>query len=146
MRSGLRPNSWHFEHFIDPRAYDESSNMPSYAFLLDRKTDIKGIPGKIKGQVRVGVPYEAMTKDVIMDKAKLQAQEIAISLIKDAKVSVPGMVDAPPEDQITKLQESELIALIAYVQKIGAYETVEPKEKGRRLISPPDNNHTTSNN
>ena len=146
MRSGRRGNNWHFDHFINPRALDEKSNMPSYSFLLGEnyKTDIKGLPGKIKAQVRVGVPYEPMTPDVIRDKAKMQAQEIAINLIKEAKVSVPGMEDETPEKQIEHLQESELIALIAYMQKLGAYEELEPKEKGRKLLSPPDNYHTSS--
>ena len=32
-----RSDGWHLGHFIDPRAYDEDSNMPSYHFLLNQR-------------------------------------------------------------------------------------------------------------
>ena len=145
MRVGRRGNNWHFDHFIDPRALDEGSNMPSYAFLLDRETNIGGLPAKIKGQVRVGVPYPTMNPQEIRDKAEKQALEIATSLIRDAKVAVPGMEELDPTEQIRRLAGSELIALIAYVQKVGAFDPVEAKENRRKLVSPPDWNHTSSN-
>ena len=118
--------------------------MPNYSFLLDRKTDIEGLPAKIVGQRRVGVPYPPMDPQEIRDQAEKQALDIATGLINDSKVAVPGREDLAPNDQIRDLAASEMIALIAYVQKIGAHDKVEPKEKGRKLISPPDHNHTSS--
>ena len=115
--------------------------MPNYHFLLDKKTDFKGLPKKIAVQRKVGVPYEAMTADVIQDKARKQGLEIATGLIQNAKVSVPGMEDLPPNDQIRKLSETQLIALIAYVQKLGAYDEVEEKEHTKHLLNNPDNLH-----
>jgi cytochrome c oxidase cbb3-type subunit I/II len=138
---GRRGDDWHFNHFVNPRALDDGSNMPNYHFLLDRKTDIGALPGKIAGQQRVGVPYPAMTKDDIRDQAQKQAIDIATRLIREAKVSVPGMESAPPNEQIDALAESQMIALIAYVQKLGAFDPVEPKEHERKLLSTPDHNH-----
>jgi cytochrome c oxidase cbb3-type subunit I/II len=135
---GRRGDDWHFNHFINPRALDEGSNMPNYHFLLDQKVDLKGLPGKIAVQRKVGVPYEAMTADVIKDQAQKQALDIATGLIRDAKVSVPGMEDLPPNDQIRNLSETQLIALIAYVQKLGAYDEVEPTDKKPGLFNDPD--------
>ena len=115
--------------------------MPNYHFLLEMKTDFKSLPKRIAVQRQVGVPYEAMTADVIQDKARKQALDIATGLIREAKVAVPGMEDVEPNDQIRKLSESQLIALIAYVQKLGAYDEVEVKEHAKHLLNNPDNLH-----
>ncbi len=66
---GFRSDAWHYNYMVNPRSTSDGSIMPVYDWMLDKKTDIKALPGKIVALTKLAVPYEAMTKDVIMDKA-----------------------------------------------------------------------------
>jgi cytochrome c oxidase cbb3-type subunit I/II len=80
--------------------------MPSYHWLERKKTDVKSLPGKIAAQQKLGVPYPAMTRDVIEQTALEQGMEIA----KDLRAR-GAFVDP----------ESQIIAMIAYLQKLGHF-------------------------
>lgn len=101
-----KDNLWHYQHLVDPRQISQGSNMPSYHWLERKNTDIKSLPGKIAAQQKLGVPYPAMTRDVIEQSALEQGIEIA----KDLRAR-GAFVD--PEKQI--------IAMIAYLQKLGHF-------------------------
>ena len=107
-------------------------------------TEFKKLPRKIAVQQKVGVPYPPLTKAEIKDSAQKQALDIATRLIRDAKVSVPGMEKVDPDEQIQRLSKTQMIALIAYIQKLGAYDEVDPKTKERKLINNPDDHHITN--
>ncbi len=135
--AGKRGDDWHFTHMMNPRSLNSQSRMPNYIWLAHKDTDIKALPSKIAVQRRLGVPYEAMTKNVILDKAKKQAQEIASRLI-DAQVSIPekpGVKITSSEEAKEYLQSKQIVALIAYLQKVGTYEEVAPKEEGEHKPS-----------
>ena len=101
-----KDNLWHYQHLVDPRQISQGSNMPSYHWLERKKTDVKSLPGKIAAQQKLGVPYPAMTRDVIEQTALEQGMEIA----KDLRAR--GAVVDP---------ESQIIAMIAYLQKLGHF-------------------------
>ena len=101
-----KDNLWHYQHLVDPRQISQGSNMPSYHWLERKNTDIKSLPGKIAAQQKLGVPYPAMTRDVIEQSALEQGIELA----KDLRAR-GAFVD--PEKQI--------IAMIAYLQKLGHF-------------------------
>jgi cytochrome c oxidase cbb3-type subunit I/II len=120
---------WHYNHMLDPRAVSGGSRMPSYRALFSKKTDLASLPKKIAVQRTVGVPYEPMSPDEIVDKAKKQAQDIAQTLVKNG---VPVFMEDGTEAQdetvaLASLQERQIVALIAYLQKLGAFEPVEAK-------------------
>jgi len=131
MRSGPRDNAWHFNHFINPRI-SPGSNMPAYSFLADKKTDFKSLPKRIEVQTTLGVPWPAMTKDAIEQGAREQALEIASSLVA-SEVFLPNKPGLTGEALRNHLAESELIAMIAYVQKLGAYEEILAPAKQHAL-------------
>ena len=56
-------------------------------------------------------------------------------------MTVPGLEDLAADEQIHPLAETQMIALIAYIQKLGAFDPVEPKKRERRIIGTPDLNH-----
>jgi len=126
MRNGLRSNVWHFQHFIDPRQTSPGSNMPSYDFLFTRKADFRALPKKIQVQTQLGVPYPAMTADEIEQHARDHAMEIARSLV-EAESFLPSDPDLKGDDLLRTLAESQGVALIAYMQKLGVYEQVDPE-------------------
>jgi cytochrome c oxidase cbb3-type subunit I/II len=125
MRVGKRGNDWHYNHFLDPRAITNNSNMPSYPWLFEKDTDIKSIHGRIKAQQKIGVPWPAMTRDEVDGMALAQAREIADSLKNT--VSLPGKPDLKGDALAIELEKKQVIALIAYIQKLGAYREVQKK-------------------
>lgn len=116
---GKYPDDWHFRHMLDPRELNERSNMPSYPWMFEEKTDYAALPKKIAVLTRLGVPFEPMTRDVITDKARKQALDIAKGLQDKG-------FNAKPDTQI--------IALIAYLQSLGQYENLE--SEGNPLAAP----------
>ena len=106
---GVRNNLWHYKHMMDPRSMSPFSNMPSYTHLADKSFDQKTLPRKIAVMAQLGVPYPAMSADEIKIKALEQGAAIATDLKNN------GVVVRP---------DSEMVAIIAYLQKLGQYDTV----------------------
>jgi cytochrome c oxidase cbb3-type subunit I/II len=96
---------WHYKHMIDPRGLVPGSVMPSYAWLAENALDTTGTVGKMKALSTVGVPY--LAGDFLGAKKALarQAEDIRIRLAEQ------GEPDARAD--------SELVALIAYLQRMG---------------------------
>jgi cytochrome c oxidase cbb3-type subunit I/II len=132
MRIGRRDNLWHFNHFWDPRQTSPGSNMPPYPFLFDTKADLKSLPKRIAVQTTLGVPYPAMTKDEIEQSARDQAMEISSSLVK-AGAFIPDKPEMTETELMRHLADTEIVALIAYMQKVGSYEIVDHRREGKAL-------------
>ena len=111
------PNIWHLRHMEDPRAISVGSNMPNYPWLFTSPTDVAALPGKIAVQRQLGVPYPAWTDAQITADVNQQAKAI----VEDLKTA--GGVIAP---------DKQIVALIAYLQKLGKYETVAPPSRAAR--------------
>ena len=114
-------------------------------FLIDKNTDFKALPGKIAALTRLGVPYEPMNKHEIEQGARSQALKIATDLVA-SEVELPkDMDDMEDEAEIaTALAERQIVAMIAYLQKLGAYENVDEKESSAPAIINPDKKHTVT--
>jgi cytochrome c oxidase cbb3-type subunit I/II len=109
-RSGVKtgkmykPDAWHFNHMMDPRKLNEQSIMPTYPWLISDELNVSHTPRKIRIMQTLGVPYaDGYDKLAVADLTK-QATEIANGL-KTAGIEV-----AP---------DKEIIALIAYIQRLG---------------------------
>lgn len=101
---GKYPDSWHWHHMIDPRTMSPGSNMPPYAWLAEKELDISTTPAKINTMIKLGVPYPTGYADEANNDLMLQANNITEGLKKDGIQALPN---------------SELIALIAYLQRLG---------------------------
>lgn len=107
-----RPDSWHYNHMYDPRSMSPGSLMPQYVWLIDNKLDTSSTPAKIRAMRTLGVPYpEGYDKIANRDLIR-QADSIAANLKRD-KIETPS--------------DMEIIALIAYLQRLGRDITNEPK-------------------
>ena len=111
------PNIWHLRHLEDPRAISVGSNMPNYPWLFTNSTDVATLPGKIAVQRQLGVPYPAWTAAQITADFNRQAQ----ALVDDLQTA--GAVIAP---------DKQIVALIAYLEQLGKYETVVPPPRTGR--------------
>ncbi len=132
VRSGRRDNVWHFNHFWDPRQTSAGSNMPAYRFLFSMQTDFKSLPTRIAVQRRLGVPWPAMDKHTIEQNARDQAMKISEALV-NAGAYLPDQPNLQGKELMRHLSETQIIALIAYMQKVGTYENVDTKREPSTL-------------
>ena len=100
-----KTNGWHFRHFREPSSMSEGSIMPAYPFLLEQDLDISSTPAKIRAMQTLGVPYEKGYDQKANDDLDIQAREIASNLMTDSIRIAPS---------------KEVIALIAYMQRLGS--------------------------
>jgi cytochrome c oxidase cbb3-type subunit I/II len=111
---GKYPDSWHYNHMMDPRIMSPGSIMPSYSWLLDNKIDTASTPAKIRAMQTMGVPYPAGYDKQANNDLMTQANSIRISLKMD-KIETP--------------KDVEIVALIAYLQRLGKDIKAMPKEQ-----------------
>lgn len=98
------PNFWHFMHMDDPRSVSPGSIMPAYPWLFTQNIDTAIIAGKIRAMQRLGVPYPKEYDRQALTDLKAQAKGIAADLQSQ---------NAPADP------DKEIIALIAYLQRLG---------------------------
>jgi len=137
MRVGKRGNDWHFNHFLNPRAPSPGSNMPAFPWLIDQETDVKALPNKIAVQARLGVPWPALSQDQITDMVETQSQEIANSLVA-AKVYLPAKPELQGDALRNHLAKSQVVAVIAYLQKLGTYREIKKDHPAEPSTLDPD--------
>jgi cytochrome c oxidase cbb3-type subunit I/II len=100
------PDSWHYNHMVDPRSMSPGSIMPRYPWLATNDLNNKYLAAKIKGLRTLGTPYPQGFEDEALADLEAQAAEIAASLRNDG-IDQEG------------LEQKEMIALIAYLQRLG---------------------------
>jgi cytochrome c oxidase cbb3-type subunit I/II len=114
---GKYPHSWHYNHMLDPQSMSPGSVMPAYPWLLDNKIDTASTPAKIRAMQKLGVPYpEGYDQEANKDLMQ-QASQIAAGLKLD-KISTP--------------KDAEIVALIAYLQRLGTDIKAEPKDQSAK--------------
>ncbi len=107
---GKYPHSWHYNHMWDPTSMSPGSLMPRYTWLYsadgrDASLNTSLTQKKLKAMVKLGVPY---TEEYIANWEKelmSQSRQIADELNKDPNIKVQP--------------EEEIVALIAYLQRLG---------------------------
>ncbi len=101
---GRYPNLWHYQHMMDPRSTSPGSNMPDYAFMRDRTVDLSRTATKLSVMKTLGVPYTESDVSTAAEVARSQGQLIAADL---------------EEQGVTIAPDSEMTAIIAYLQRLG---------------------------
>ena len=99
-----KSNGWHFRHLREPSSMSEGSIMPSYSFMLQKNLDTSTTAAKIRAMQTLGVPYEKG-----FDK-------IANTVLMKQAI---GIADNLRADSIRISPNKEVIALIAYLQRLG---------------------------
>lgn len=112
---GKYPHSWHYDHMKDPRAISVGSNMPAYPHLFTEKFDQGTLWKKIGVMTQLGVPYPAMTETEV----KTKAVEQGIKMVQELEA----------QSRAGAMPDSKIVALIAYLQKLGKYDVVDPDQK-----------------
>jgi cytochrome c oxidase cbb3-type subunit I/II len=107
---GKYSDSWHYNHMLDPRTMSPGSMMPPYPWLLENDLNTANTESKILAMRQLGVPYEVGYEKHASQDLQNQAKKIVESLKKD-KIDVS--------------EKKEIIALIAYLQRLGT--DIKPK-------------------
>jgi cytochrome c oxidase cbb3-type subunit I/II len=111
---GKQSHVWHLEHFREPGAMTQGSVMPAYPHLIANELNYRSLPARIRAAAMLGAPYEReLTESVEM--AKEQARQIVRQL---AEQGSPSTVVSSGGQSI-ELDTTQVIALIAYLQRIG---------------------------
>jgi len=130
-----KPDSWHFNHMLNPQGMNVQSIMPPYPWLFEKDVVIASTPAKIRVMQSLGVPYpDGFDQQSEADLMK-QAGEIADGLVASG-------FQVEPQKQI--------IALIAYLQRLGTdisksapnpnLDIENPKHSGLPMPLPTDAN------
>jgi len=101
---GKYPNSWHFNHMIDPSSMSPGTIMPPYDHMAEDDLDISSTPAKIRIMQKLGVPYPDGF-DLIANEALAKQSKAIASDLKKSGISVDP--------------KKEIVAMIAYLQRLG---------------------------
>ena len=101
---GKYPDAWHYEHMRDPRSTSPGSVMPPYSWMLHDRYDVADIQASLRALRKVGVPYT--DADIDGAPAAIEAQ-------------ARGIVERLASAGITAEPDRDIIALIAYLQRLG---------------------------
>jgi len=111
---GKYPDSWHYNHLLDPQSMSPGSIMPSYAWLFDHEIDTVITYKMIKSMQTLGVPYPQGYAERANGDLVKQEQSIRATL---------------KGDKISTGQNKEIVALIAYLQRMGQDIKAAPKQQ-----------------
>lgn len=107
-----RPDSWHYRHMIEPSDISPGSIMPTYEWLADDDLDLTYTEDRITTMRKLGVPYREGYEEQAINDLYRQSARIAASIARDLNPDAD-------EAQIAELSGKEIIALIAYLQRLG---------------------------
>jgi len=97
-------DTWHYNHMMDPGSMSPGTIMPSYPWLFEDELNTELTPRKIRAMQTLGVPYPEGYDQIAIEELTYQAESIAKNLEKDGLQVLPN---------------SEILALIAYLQRLG---------------------------
>jgi cytochrome c oxidase cbb3-type subunit I/II len=111
------PDSWHYHHMLDPTSMSPGSIMPTYSWMIKDDLDNSSLKTKIRVlRDYLNTPYpEDYENGQAMSDLEAQAQEVADRLRGD------GI-------EQENLETKEIVALIAYLQRLGTDISKTPTE------------------
>ncbi|MCC9137371.1 cytochrome-c oxidase, cbb3-type subunit I [Pontibacter silvestris] len=110
---GKYPHSWHYHHMMDPTSMSPGSIMPPYPWLFEQEIDLSTTYDKLLTLKKLGVPYEDEYIANANEELMTQAKQVTTELAKE------GLEVKP---------EAEIVALIAYLQRLGTDIKVKVEE------------------
>ncbi|PPL04248.1 cytochrome-c oxidase, cbb3-type subunit I [Parapedobacter indicus] len=98
------PHKWHFDHMLDPTITSPGSIMPPYPWLIEQRLDTAATKAKLNAMRLLGVPYTDADINAANADLREQAEGIATDLSQQG---------------VDVRADREIIALIAYLQRLG---------------------------
>ena len=121
-QGGKNPSSWHYKHMLNPRVTSAGSIMPRYPWLISNDLDRSKMVSKIELMKNTfDVPYTQAQVDSADQWADNQAKLIVGQIYAEA-ADVKNAYEAKKAAEganFTPLEKKEIVALIAYLQRLG---------------------------
>ena len=114
---GKYPDAWHYEHMRDPRSTSPGSVMPPYSWMHENKIDPSDVGASIRALAKVGTPYVGTDDASVASSLQAQGTTIVQSLAASG---------------ITAEWDDEIIAMIAYLQRLGVEGRAYLQSQGGR--------------
>ncbi len=131
---GRRSHWWHYQHFLDPREINENSLMPAYPWLREARVNLSEVQARVDSMAMLGVPYGKLA---LPGNAARHAEQQARRIAAELASQVPLAPDGTPTRKLpADIEGSKLIALIAYMQRMGADLYRAPDAPSRLLLEP----------
>jgi cytochrome c oxidase cbb3-type subunit I/II len=124
---GLRSNFWHYQHMMRPKEVSPGSIMPAYPWFKKDDLDVSYLEKKIRAMQTLGVPYAKGYDKIALKDLNAQALLIATDIVENLPKDFLAGMDKNAE--IAKMQKKEIIALIAYLQRMGTDIKKNPNPK-----------------
>lgn len=120
---GKYSDNWHLNHMYDPQSTSSGSIMPSYKWIVTDELDKSDTEAKMKALSTLGVPYTLEEIENAQQSMTEQGIQIEKNLYAD-----PDFVDtyeaekefaAQNGNEFVEMRNREIVALIAYLQRLG---------------------------
>ena len=121
-QGGKNPSSWHYKHMLNPRVTSAGSIMPRYPWLIANDLDRSKMVDKVKLMKNTfDVPYTQAQIDSADQWADNQAAFIVKQIYSEAADVKLAYEQRKAADgaNFTPLEKKEIVALIAYLQRLG---------------------------
>ncbi len=113
---GKYQHLWHFLHMKEPGKVTKGSMMPAYPHMLEKSIDFGAVQSRVDAMVMLGVPYGDAVKNA---EAMSKAQAQAIAKVLSEQMYTEPKDSAKREQAAVQYQDKEIVALIAYLQRLG---------------------------
>lgn len=121
---GKNPDAWHYKHMWNPRETSDGSIMPRYPWIIENALDVTYTADKMQALSTLGVPYQEEDFDSMAVSMQRQAIAIEKNIFNDAPDLKELWANREAEAKATgesfvPLRDREIVALIAYLQRLG---------------------------
>ncbi|MDO7135356.1 cytochrome-c oxidase, cbb3-type subunit I [Algibacter lectus] len=129
-------DNWHFNHMYDPQSTSSGSIMPRYPWLITgegSELDKSLTETKMEAMVTLGVPYTQEEINNAQQAMLEQGGQIEQNLYQDPDFAKTYEADkkyaAENGEPFIEMKNREIVALIAYLQRLGTDIHVKPEQK-----------------
>ncbi len=132
---GKQSQQWHVLHFRKPSDLVVGSIMPSYPFLMRKKLDFSSVATRIAAMQALGVPYPQYADEAranAMADAQAQATQLAAEFVQQNNGPYRDLSGAEFD-----LADKQVIALVAYLQRLGTDLLKPPPSAEPEAPTPP---------
>ncbi|MCZ4319127.1 cytochrome-c oxidase, cbb3-type subunit I [Aequorivita viscosa] len=129
---GKYSDNWHLNHMYDPQSTSSGSIMPSYKWLISSELDKSDTEAKMRALVKIGVPYTDEEIERAQQWMDEQGTQIEKNLYNDPDFVTTYEADkkyaAENGEDFIEMKNREIVAVIAYLQRLGTDIKVQNTE------------------
>ncbi len=126
---GKYSDNWHLNHMYDPQSTSSGSIMPAYQWLIRNELDKSETEAKMRTMVKLGVPYTDDDIANAQQSMREQGTQIEKNLYTDPDFASTYEADKKAGgDGFVEMRNREIVALIAYLQRLGTDIKVKDPE------------------